>query len=199
MAAALSPAELKVSFDSNAPEHIDGGRFTGVLDISAFDAGEGDVLAVRAKRDSDAVVPHTLTAQTIRSIDQGNALVAGPEDTRVTLDVVDQDRRPVVGAEVRRSSDGTLVGYTDVNGQVTASQRNSATEATTPTRPTPTPSRETSTSPPATSRPRLCAGCHQHRGGARRRRRLRRPGTPRATSRSRWSTRRASPSLRRRT
>jgi hypothetical protein len=106
-----------------------GSRFDGVLDISGYDAGDGDALAVRAERDSDDVAPVLLRAQTITSITATSDAVAGPETTPVTIQVLDQDEWPVIGAEVRRSSDGGLVGYTDRNGRVVADQSSNTAES----------------------------------------------------------------------
>ncbi|NPD06958.1 hypothetical protein HN031_19970 [Nocardioides sp. zg-1308] len=127
--AAVSPAPLKVSFDPTGGfVTVDGGRFTGVLDIAGFDAADGDALAVRAERGSDTVQPALLQAQTITSVTASADPVAGPERTTVGITVLDQGQRAVVGAEVRRTSDGGLVGYTDALGLVTAEQPNSSTE-----------------------------------------------------------------------
>lgn len=134
MNATVEARPLKLPFNGSSLSFVDGGRFTGVLDISGFDAEDGDALALRAERDSDSVLPVRLSAQTITSISveadlDHDGLVAGPENTAVPLSVRDQNGRPVVGAEVRRSSDGALVGYTDAVGQVTATQPNSTTES----------------------------------------------------------------------
>jgi hypothetical protein len=120
LAAAVSKSPLKVSgssLDSSTWTYVDGGRFTGTLDITAFDADGGDVLAVRATRDSDSVAPVRLRAQTISSITTGTS--TDRTSTTVFVTVRDQDNVAVTGAEVRHSADGSLLGYTDADGQVT--------------------------------------------------------------------------------
>ncbi|GAA5144041.1 hypothetical protein GCM10023340_10900 [Nocardioides marinquilinus] len=100
-----------------------GGEFDGVLDLRAFDAAVGDTLAVRAELDSDHVEPITLYRQTIT---QASASTNGPkpagEATEVTFFVDDQNGFGIAGAEVRRRSNGNVVGYTDGTGQVATTQ-----------------------------------------------------------------------------
>lgn len=127
VAAAVEPAGLKVTFGPDS-ERVDGGRFTGVLDITGFDTQSGDALAVRARRDSDSVLPVQLSSQTISTIASVDELVAGPATTPVTLRVADANARPVVGAEVRRSLGGGLLGYTDADGQITVTQPSGTSE-----------------------------------------------------------------------
>ena len=127
--AAVSPRDLKSSYNTSPFTFVEGGAYAGVIDITAFDAVSGDVLAVRAERDSDTVFPATLYSQTISSVDLGTDLLAGPQGTTpMILQVRDQSAQPLVGAEVRRSSDGSVVGYTDATGRVFTTQPNSTTE-----------------------------------------------------------------------
>ena len=129
--AAVAPYRLKTTsgFPSGSSTYVDGGRYAGVLDITAFDAQAGDQLAIRAERDSDDVVAAQLQAQAIGSIQAAGPATTGPTTTEVPLTVLDTNALPVVGAEVRRASDGTLVGYTNVDGMVTAKQPNSTDES----------------------------------------------------------------------
>ncbi|GAA1918995.1 hypothetical protein [Nocardioides hwasunensis] len=123
--AAVSAATLKTNGYSSTA--VSGGSFRGLLDISGFDARSGDALAVRAARDTDAVLPVQLTAQRLTAISVGEPYL-GEEGASVTLTVLDQDSDSVPGAEVRRMSDGSLVDYTDINGQVSVSQPSSTSE-----------------------------------------------------------------------
>ncbi len=121
--AAVSPFDIKVG-GGPFSDTIEGGTFAGALDITAFDAAAGDTIAVRAVRDSDSVVAAQLKSQTVTQVVASADEVAGRDTTRVVVRALDQDNRPIAGAEVRRSSDGTLVGYTDGSGQVTEHQAN---------------------------------------------------------------------------
>lgn len=99
------------------------GQFQGAIDISAYDADPGEVIAVAAERDSDDVQPATLYAQLVTTVDatfQPNTPTTLTSPMTVT--VTDQNSRPVAGAEVRRFSDGSLVGYTGADGTVTGAQ-----------------------------------------------------------------------------
>lgn len=127
--AAVSPTDLKVLGD-DGPTEIPGGAFDAVLDIAGYDATAGsDALAVRAQRDTDEVTVAPSYEQTVTAV---TAMVATVRSSGVDdLDVVvsDQEGATVAGAEVRRSSDGSLVGYTDGRGIATASQAAGSTES----------------------------------------------------------------------
>lgn len=130
VAAAVAFQPLKAGVDGSgmpAPE-VPGGRFSGVLDIAPFGVGDGDALAVRARRDSDVVYPTTLLEQAVTQVRAVGTDVT-PERATVSLAVTDQADNPIVGAEVRRSSDGALVGYTDGSGRVVAEQAAGSTES----------------------------------------------------------------------
>jgi hypothetical protein len=122
--AAVSPASLKVSFPSS---YVDGGRFSGALDITAFGADPGDVLALAAQRDTDDVVPVSLYQQDLMSTgaSAGSPTASG---TPVVVYVNDQSGNYVAGAEVRRMSDGGIAGYTNGAGVVNVTQPNDTTE-----------------------------------------------------------------------
>lgn len=124
-AAEVEPASFKVPGTS---EFRDAGRFTGTVELTPFDITEG-VVGVGAERGSDDVAPVSLTPQTIGGISASFAQEVPPGDQgEVTVRVVDTDGSPVVGAEVRRLSDGTVVGYTDRVGAVTTTQAGGSTE-----------------------------------------------------------------------
>lgn len=124
--AAVEPDTFKTT--PGSPVTVGGGRFNAILDISAFDADDGETLAVRAERDTDDVLPVELRAQTISGI-VAYSPETRPRDSLVTIEVRDQDQSPVIGAEVRRASDEALVGYTDTWGQAVATQPNSSSES----------------------------------------------------------------------
>jgi hypothetical protein len=120
--AQVEPYQLKV-FDAPSPNtYVAGGTFSGDLDITAFDADAGDVIAFGAELESDDVQPATLYAQTVGSVSAVAQQVPAGQPTTVTVTVVDTtsspSAKPIAGAEVRRSGDGSLVGYTDGAGQV---------------------------------------------------------------------------------
>jgi hypothetical protein len=111
------------SIDSST---VSGGEFSGLLDITGFDAAAGAV-AVSATRDSDDVAPVALVQQTLQSIQaNGPDTVRAGETSAVVLRVLGSDGESVIGAEVRRA-DGTLVGYTDQYGEVVARQLGGST------------------------------------------------------------------------
>ncbi|MEI5674954.1 MULTISPECIES: hypothetical protein [unclassified Nocardioides] len=124
IAAAVEATPVKIPGTGN--QIFPGGEFDGVLDITAFDAEAGDTLAVRAERDSDDVKPVVLRAQTISQVFLASVFSTSSQATTFTLAVGDQDEDRIAGAEVRRSSDGSLVGYTDAAGEVTVTQPNSS-------------------------------------------------------------------------
>lgn len=109
-------------------EYLYFGRFTGALELSAFDLEQG-VVGVAAELGSDDVAPVSLTPQTITSIDAYYAQDVRPGDQGdVTVRVSDENGRPVIGAEVRRVSNGALVGYTDRDGSLVTTQAGGSTE-----------------------------------------------------------------------
>lgn len=104
-------------------------RFQGAVDISAYDADPDEVIAVAAERDSDDVVPATLYAQTVAAVYADfRPNVPTTRSTPTTVNVTDQFGRPIAGAEVRRLSDGAVVGYTGGEGTVTTNQPSGTTE-----------------------------------------------------------------------
>jgi hypothetical protein len=120
--AQVEPYTMKVPAGGSCPpicSEVGAGTFHGDLDITAFDADAGDVIAVGAELDTDDVLPMTLYAQQVTSVFGSAEDPPGPgQPAPVTVTVVDQNNRPVAGAEVRRLSDGSLVGYSDGAGEV---------------------------------------------------------------------------------
>jgi len=97
--------------------YVEGGRYYGDLDLTAFDADAGEYVAVSAEVDTDEVRPMSLYAQTVTSVvAQAPTLPAG-QPAPVLVTVYDQSSSPIAGAEVRRA-DLSLVGYTDGAGRV---------------------------------------------------------------------------------
>ncbi|WP_193613019.1 hypothetical protein [Nocardioides lijunqiniae] len=128
--AAVSPQDLKVSATNNLT-FVDGGRFDGAVELSAFDATLGDRVAVRAAlaggRSSDEVDTAQLYEQTIQSFGVlSDKSVTTSQGTSITLSVTDQKGSGVAGVEVRLG-DGSLVGYTDGGGRIRHLQPNSST------------------------------------------------------------------------
>jgi hypothetical protein len=115
--AAVRPFELKVGIGSTAPG---GGAYAADLDITAFGAAPGDAIAVAAELDTDEVNVTQLDALTIAGIEAYAQDVAAGQPTTVSITVFDgsSPARPIPGAEVRRMTDGSLVGYTDARGRV---------------------------------------------------------------------------------
>jgi len=126
--AVVRPVELKAAgpIGMGMPP-VEGGEFSGILDIAAFDATSGATLAVTAERDSDDVQPLSLVRQTISgiSIDFSAVTSTGASGTATVLD---QDGQPIVGAQVRRSGDNSLVGYTGADGTLALQQAPDTTE-----------------------------------------------------------------------
>lgn len=124
--ATVTPTSFK---DPMSPTFTPGGLFSSPVDITGSGAEAGDVIAFGAHRDTDDVRPLTLQPQVINSIYQSTTTwPKNGEEAQVSLRVVDNGSLAVVGAEVRRSSDGALVGYTDETGTVTAMQADDTTE-----------------------------------------------------------------------
>ncbi|MGZ6803920.1 MAG: hypothetical protein ACXVFU_12805 [Nocardioidaceae bacterium] len=125
--AAVQPRNLKMA--SNMYSYVYGGRFTQGMDITGFDAHPGAILPVAAQRESDDVQPLTLASapQTIRSL---TASFSTPRATGVpgTITVLDGAGLPIAGVQVRRSSDDSIVGYTDLGGTVALTQDSGSTE-----------------------------------------------------------------------
>lgn len=128
--AAVEPGDIKIQSQTPVPGsesiYADGGAFRGVLALAAFEAQDGDSVAVRATRDSDEVAAATLHPQQISAFGSG-ATRATSAGTHVDLVVTDTGSYPVAGAEVRRL-DGTLVGYTDGAGIVEVLQENDSSQ-----------------------------------------------------------------------
>ena len=96
---------------------VQAGGYSGDLDITAFDADAGDVLALGAEVDTDDVAVATLYAQTVTSVSAVAPTLAAGQPAPCLITVGDQDTQVIAGAEVRRA-DGSLVGYTDGAGRV---------------------------------------------------------------------------------
>lgn len=124
--AAVEPQQLKVSIPST---YIDGGGFSGVLDITGFGADTGDYIAIGARRDSDDVIAVQLNEQTIGSISSSVPSDAPGRSTPVMLQVRDTGMNGVPGAEVRRKSDSALLGYTDAQGFLDVPQQSGTTSS----------------------------------------------------------------------
>ena len=110
------------------PSEIDGGSFSGSLDLTGFDAAPGAVVPVAAELGSDDVQPLVLDAQAISDISVTFGAVTST-DVPGTARVVDQNGSPIRGVQVRRSSDDTIVGYTNSSGAVALSQATDTTES----------------------------------------------------------------------
>ncbi|MEO9323969.1 hypothetical protein ABFT23_10785 [Nocardioides sp. C4-1] len=126
-AAAVTQTPFKV-VDEDGLRFYLGGAYTGAVDLTGFGVQDGDVVAFGAERDTDGVQPAAVYEQSIAGIvvvDGRSVANGGVFTTRVD----DQEGRPVVGAEVRRLSDGSLVGYTDALGQVTSRQADGEPES----------------------------------------------------------------------
>ncbi len=109
-------------------EYLYFGRFTGAVELTAFDLQEG-VVGVAAELGSDDVAPVALTPQTITTVSASYPQDVRPGDQGdLTVQVYDENSRSVIGAEVRRVSNGSLVGYTDRNGSVATTQAGGSTE-----------------------------------------------------------------------
>ncbi len=115
------PTPLKVP---DTYSYVEGGRFSGVLDISDAEPQNGEVIAFGADLDTDEVWAADIYEQTISDVNAqvtSNPRAGEDADVRVTVADV-EDYRPMVGVEIRRSSDDTLVGYTDEDGGVETTQ-----------------------------------------------------------------------------
>ena len=124
-AAAVQPFDAKVPGTNYRKAY---GRFAGLIELTPYDISEGAV-AVAAERGSDDVAPIALTAQRIASVEAFSVDSVRPgEQGDVAVYVNDVDHQRILGAEVRRLSDSSLVGYTDRNGRVTATQTGDTTE-----------------------------------------------------------------------
>lgn len=116
--AAVEPYALKAM--SGATEQLSGGQFHAALDITAFGPAAGKVIAIGAQRDTDDVDTAPLYEQTVGSISATAPTAPAGQQVPVVVSVYDTagPSHAVAGAEVRRSADGSLVGYTDGFGQV---------------------------------------------------------------------------------
>jgi hypothetical protein len=126
--AAVSPDDLKVESAAGPggeSVYTEGGEFQAALPLAAFDAQAGDSIAVRAERDSDEVAAAQLLDQEIGAISV-ESMMTTTTGTVVELVVTDTGSFPVAGAEVRRSDDGAVLGYTDGAGIVRTVQPNNS-------------------------------------------------------------------------
>jgi protocatechuate 3,4-dioxygenase beta subunit len=109
------------------PATATGGTFKGVLDIGTYTfSGDGsaDQIVVEALRDTEDHEAYTLYKQVITTVTAtaDTTTVPAGGNANVTVTVTDQNGAPIAGAQVYSSDPNTLVGYTDVNGQVTDTQ-----------------------------------------------------------------------------
>jgi hypothetical protein len=93
-----------------------GGSFRADLDITAFSPGPGDAIALAGELDTDEVHLAALYEQTPATVVAFAPEVPAGPPTTVTISVEDSTTVDVAGVEVRRQSDGSLVGYTDGAG-----------------------------------------------------------------------------------
>ena len=109
-------------------ETVYSGRFDADVELTLYDIEAGAVI-VGAERGSDDVRPVALLPQTIGGISATmSETVPTGQPGKVWVTVTDAEGNPVMGAEVRRSSDGALVGYTDRSGNAVTSQPGGSTE-----------------------------------------------------------------------
>lgn len=111
------------------PQGSQTGVFRGIVNIDGYDfSGNPDQIAFGAERDTDDIEAFELYNQTIDSVTAAptSATVPGSGTAQITVTVLDQNDAPIAGAEVR-SSNGTLVGYTNAQGRVTATQAGGST------------------------------------------------------------------------
>lgn len=99
------------------------GTWAGVMNINGYDYGTGDELLVRATDGTDDAEGFALYKQAITTVTASadRTDVPAGQTAAVTVTVKDQNGNPIAGAEVR-DSDGTLIGQTNRNGQVTTAQ-----------------------------------------------------------------------------
>ncbi|MBS43031.1 MAG: hypothetical protein CMH83_07735 [Nocardioides sp.] len=122
----LTPANLKLSDGSGGgtPSSAFGGEFRGEVDLTGFDLGAP--LALAAAHDTDDVAVVDLVEELPEQIGaEADPVPEGSPTAPVTVVVsrgANPEERRVAGVEVRRESDGALVGYTDGAGEVVAQQ-----------------------------------------------------------------------------
>lgn len=124
--AAITNANFKVPGGSGA---VAAGNFKGVLDISAFDTDASSILPIAAERDSDDVRPVTLVPQVVTNVAASQSAEPTSSGSEIYLTVTDGGGRRIIGAEVRRLSDGSLVGYTNTTGELSTVQPPDTTES----------------------------------------------------------------------
>lgn len=115
----------------DAPTGATTGTFKGILDIAGYTYGGTNELVLEAVRDTDDVESYTLYNQVITTVEAvaEDAQVPANGSTEVTVTVEDQNGNPIAGADVRRgSAQGTSLGTTDENGQVTGVSQGAGTE-----------------------------------------------------------------------
>ena len=103
------------------------GTFAGSIDITGYDFAGADELvasAATATEDFEGFTLYNQVVTTVTATADRTSLPTTPagQTANVVVTVADQNGAPIVGAEVRRASDSSLVGYTDANGQVTTTQ-----------------------------------------------------------------------------
>jgi hypothetical protein len=123
--AEVEPVSSKLPGDY---DDVVSGRFDAGLELTPAEVEAGTV-TLAAERGSDDVLPVSLVPQTIGSITAyPSEYVPTGQPGQVTVVVSDPEGNPVLGAEVRRLSDGVVVGYTDRDGVVRATQPGGSTE-----------------------------------------------------------------------
>jgi hypothetical protein len=118
--AALAPGTGK-TFDGSTMTEYPIGLVHEALDITGYDAeASDDVIAVRGVRDSDGVTPIQVYNQTVGAVEAFVPTESATREVPVDVRVTDAQGSQglVAGAEVRRLSDQSLVGYTDADGLV---------------------------------------------------------------------------------
>jgi hypothetical protein len=104
------------------------GRFDADVELTPYDI-EAGAITLAVERGSDDVRPVALLPQTIGGISASMVeSVPTGQPGKVAVHVTDAEGNAVLGAEVRRSSDGALVGYTDRSGILMTSQADGSTE-----------------------------------------------------------------------
>jgi len=102
------------------------------MDITGYAFGTTDQLLVSADNGaSDDTEAFTLYKQQVTTVTATPDRTTVPAGTpaNITITVADQNGKPIAGAEVRTAA-GTLVGYTDGNGQVATTQNGGAANNT---------------------------------------------------------------------
>lgn len=120
-----------VNATAAAPSGSTTNAWKRILDISGYAYGSGDQLLVRASaattEDTEAfsLYKQVITSVTAVAADPN---VPAPGSSDVTITVKDQQGKPIAGARVGKVG-GSVIGTTDVNGQVTTTQAGGTTGA----------------------------------------------------------------------